>query len=295
MNGLTFYIVDVFAEEKYSGNQLAVVRHAERLSETEMQRIAREMHFSETTFVLSDQSREGGFDVRIFTPENEVDFAGHPTLGTAYVIQKKIIQIPVERIVLNLKVGPIPVSFQKKSGDHSILWMQQIHPTFGSTLPSEQLAEVLCIDTNMIDTRFPIEQVSTGLPFIIVPLTGLSALKQIKINSNAYDRLTENLWAKIILVFAPEGHHKTADLSVRVFPLCFGIPEDPATGSGNGCLAGYLVKHRYFGQPEIDLKVSQGHEIKRPSLLHLKARETGQNIDIQVGGRVIEVAEGQLI
>ncbi len=295
MNSLTLNIVDVFAEKKYSGNQLAVVQNGGRLSDTEMQQITQEMHFSETTFILSDQPRNGGFDVRIFTPENEVDFAGHPTLGTAYVIQKKIIQKPVETVVLNLKVGRIPVTFQKQSDGHSILWMQQIHPTFGSTLSSEQLAEVLGIDISKIDTRFPIEEVSTGLPFIIVPLTDLSALKQVKMNNDKYDQLIEDQWAKTILVFAPEGHHPKADISVRVFPVCFGIPEDPATGSGNGCLAGYLVKYCYFGQTEIDLKVSQGHEIKRPSLLHLRAKETGQHIDIRVGGRVIEVAEGQLI
>lgn len=295
MGDLIFYIVDVFAESKYSGNQLAVVRHAGDLSDTKMQQITREMHFSETTFILSDQSREGGFDVRIFTPGNEVDFAGHPTLGTAYVIQDKIIQKPVEKVVLNLKVGPIPVSFQKQSDSSSILWMQQIHPTFGSRLSPEQLADVLGVDTSMIDTRFPIQEVSTGLPFIIVPLTSLAALKQVKINNDKYDQLIENRWAKAILVFASEGHHSKADLGVRVFPICFDIPEDPATGSGNGCLAGYLVKHRYFGKSEVNLTTSQGYEIKRPSLLYLKAKEADQQIHIEVGGRVIDVAEGKLV
>ena len=295
MNNHIFHIVDVFAEEKYSGNQLAVVRNAERLSDSEMQQITREMHFSETTFILSDEPRNGGFDVRIFTPENEVDFAGHPTLGTAYVIQKMILRKQIEKVVLNLKVGKIPVSFQKQSDGSSILWMQQINPTFGLELPPERLAEVLCIDKKMIHPHFPIQEVSTGLPFIIVPLTNLAALKQVKINNDKYDQLTEKAWAKAILVFTPEGHDKTADLSVRVFPLCFGIPEDPATGSGNGCLAGYLVKHCFFGRPEINLKVSQGHEIKRPSLIRLKAEERGQQVHIQVGGRVVEVAEGRLI
>ncbi len=295
MNNHIFHIVDVFAESKYSGNQLAVVRNAGKLSDTEMQQITREMHFSETTFILSDRPRDGGFDVRIFTPENEVDFAGHPTLGTAYVIQKKIIQESVEKVVLNLKVGKIPVSFQKHSDGSSILWMKQIYPTFGSELPPERLAEVLCINKKMIESRFPIQEASTGMPFIIVPLRDIATLKQVKIDSDRYYQLIQNAWAKAILVFAPEGHDKTANLSVRVFPLCFGIPEDPATGSGNGCLAGYLVKHRYFGKPDIDLKVSQGHEIKRPSLIHLKAEEISKQIHIQVGGGVIEVAEGKLI
>ncbi|MEW5902603.1 MAG: PhzF family phenazine biosynthesis isomerase, partial [Acidobacteriota bacterium] len=111
MTNRIFYIVDVFAEEKYAGNELAVIRQAESLDETTMQKIAREMNFSETTFILKDKESRGGFDVRIFTPKEEVPFAGHPTLGTAAVIQREIIRRPVERVILNLKVGQIPVSF----------------------------------------------------------------------------------------------------------------------------------------------------------------------------------------
>jgi len=110
MEKLTFYIVDVFAEKKYSGNQLAVFKNAKALSDNEMQRIAKEMNYSETTFILSEEKRNSGYDVRIFTPEKEVPFAGHPTLGTAYVIQREIIKKPVEKIILNLKIGQIPVS-----------------------------------------------------------------------------------------------------------------------------------------------------------------------------------------
>ena len=111
MEKLTFYILDVFAEEKYAGNQLAVVRDAGGLSDAEMQKIAKEMNYSETTFILSEQPRGGAYDVRIFTPEIEVPFAGHPTLGTAFVIQQEIVGEPVEVVNLNLKVGQIPVTF----------------------------------------------------------------------------------------------------------------------------------------------------------------------------------------
>jgi len=146
MEKLTFYIVDVFAEEKYAGNQLAVVRSAKALSDAEMQRIAKEMNYSETTFILSDEKRDGGYDVRIFTPEREMPFAGHPTLGTAYVIQREIVKEPVEMIVLNLKVGQIPVTLSYSEGHVDTLWMKQLQPTFGQTFDVGSISQVLSLD-----------------------------------------------------------------------------------------------------------------------------------------------------
>jgi trans-2,3-dihydro-3-hydroxyanthranilate isomerase len=291
MPGRQFYIVDVFAERKYSGNQLAVFRETTGLSADEMQAIAREMHFSETTFILSDEPRNGGYDVRIFTPESEVPFAGHPTLGTAYVIQQEIIGQPVEQVTLNLQVGPIPVTF---SGQDA-LWMKQIEPQFGQVLDAGQFAPALNLSAGDFDPRFPIEEVSTGLPFIIVPLKGLDPLRRATVNGERYFRLVENTWAKPILVFCPGGYDERQDLGVRVFADCFGIPEDPATGSGNGCLAGYLVKHRYFGTDSIEIRAGQGYEINRPSTLYLRAADKGDSIEISVGGKVVKVAEGKFV
>lgn len=294
MTGLEFYIVDVFAEHKYAGNQLAVFRNASQLTSEEMQAIAREMHFSETTFVLSDEPRNGGYDVRIFTPGEEVPFAGHPTLGTAYVIQQKLADKPVREITLNLGVGPIPVTF--RGLPHKVtLWMKQIEPEVGKTLQPSSLAPVLSLDERDIDTRFPIQEISTGLPHIIVPLKHLDALKRVSIDNQAYQALVRDAWAKAILVFCPRAYVNEHDLAVRVFPVYYGIPEDPATGSGNGCLAGYLVHNNYFGHDEIDLRVDQGYEIDRPSLLRLKAQRTDTGIDVQIGGRVIEIARGELL
>ncbi len=133
MRDQSFYIVDVFAEKKYAGNQLAVLPDARRLSGNQMQRIANEFHFSETTFILSDKMRKGGYDVRIFTPNTELPFAGHPTLGTAYVIRYLALGKKANKIKLNLKVGQIPVTFEEKSKEES-LWMQQIPPSFGRTI-----------------------------------------------------------------------------------------------------------------------------------------------------------------
>lgn len=284
MNSYPFYIVDVFAEEKYAGNQLAVVGNAGDLDTAAMLRIAREMNYSETTFITCDQERAGGFDVRIFTPEEEVPFAGHPTLGTAFIIQRELIRRPVEKIVLNLKVGPIPVTFKCREGKPEELWMRQVPPTFGVTFDYAETAAHLGLREEDLDNRYPVQEVSTGLPFVIAPLKTLQALKNCR--PREY---------KDILVFCPETYRPGNDLSVRVFTTFFGIPEDPATGSANGCLAGYLVKYHYFAQSAINLRVEQGYEIHRPSLLLMQAGERNGEIEINVGGQVFMVARGELV
>ena len=293
MDGLTFYLVDVFAEEKYAGNQLAVVAGAGLLSSERMQKIANEMHFSETTFILSDQQRNGGFDVRIFTPSAEVPFAGHPTLGTAYVIRRFLVKKPISCVLLNLKVGQIPVSFEKTGARQETVWMEQVRPTFGKTFSVQQFAQVLQLGAEDFDSRFPIQEVSTGLPFIIVPLKTLAAVKRARVNMDSLLELAKIVKAGI-LVFCPETYEKGNDLNVRVFVDLFGITEDPATGSGNGCLAGYLSRYRYFGTDEVNARVEQGYEINRRSLLLLKAEGAAGNIRVHVGGKVALVATGKL-
>ena len=291
MTKLNFHIVDVFAETKYAGNQLAVFRGAGKLSGVEMQRIAREINFSETTFILSDEPNKGGFEVRIFTPREEVPFAGHPTLGTAYIINQAILQGKANEVVLNLKVGQIPVRFSPDG----YCWMKQIQPVFGPTHEAGILADVLGLNVHDLDERFPVEEVSTGLPFFIVPLKTIAALRQAKVDQGKYFELIKNTLAKGILIFCPETHEAGNDLSVRVFVDYYGVPEDPATGSGNGCLAGYLVKQRYFGQERINIRSEQGYEIGRPSLLLLKAEGSGGKIDIAVGGKCVVVAKGEFV
>lgn len=294
MTGHRLYIVDVFAEEKYAGNQLAVVRDAADLSAEQMQSIAREMHFSETTFVLSDEPRDGGYDVRIFTPSAEIPFAGHPTLGTAWVIREQIVRDEIaskalEQLALNLKVGQIPVTF-----DGEVLWMKQIAPMFGRTCTPAQVAPVLNLNENDFDTRFPIQEVSTGLPFLIVPLKNLDAVKRAYVNLEHLRRLVAPLEAKAIFLFSPETYSLENQLNARMFGEEYGVSEDPATGSANGCLAGYLVKYRYFGRNDVDIRVEQGYEIQRPSLLRLRAAQQGDKIDVNVGGKVFMVARGEL-
>ena len=173
--------------------------------------------------------------------------------------------------------------------------MKQIEPQFGRQHAPQHLAPVIGLDPEDFDNRFPIEEVSTGLPFYIVPLRNLISLKKAHIDRDQYFDLVSGSESKGILVFCPESHGSDNDFSVRVFVDYFGVPEDPATGSGNGCLAGYLVKHRYFGKDSIDVRVEQGFEIGRPSLLSLKSEQKGSSIEIYVGGKSILVARGKFI
>ncbi|MEW6536887.1 MAG: PhzF family phenazine biosynthesis protein [Candidatus Auribacterota bacterium] len=288
---MEFYITDVFGNEKYSGNQLATFLNCAHISSEEMQKIAREINFSETTFIVSNEPRNGGYDVRIFTPNEEVPFAGHPTLGTAYIIQRYLMPQKTGRVVLNLKAGQIPVTFPA-DGKDGILWMDQIEPQFKPLDNADLIAPTLGIDPSELDSRYPVEQVSTGLPIIIVPLKSLDVLKRIKLDRDYYFRLITPSWAKAILVFSPQGHTDKHDIGVRMFADYYGVPEDPATGSANGCLAAYLVKHRYFGTASINIRTSQGFEIGRPSELALKGAEESGRISVSVGGRVIPIAKG---
>jgi trans-2,3-dihydro-3-hydroxyanthranilate isomerase len=295
---MNFYIVDVFAESKYAGNQLAVFTDngVAALSDTEMLQIAREINYSETTFILSNEMKNGGYDVRIFTPKKELPFAGHPTLGTAYIIQQEIIKSQVKKVNLNLAVGPIPVEFNYLNEATDVLWMQQKSPIFEQKFDPEIIASVLNLEVNEIDLTYPIQAVSTGIPFIIVPLKTHASLKKAKVNLDKYFHLIKNLKAQEILIFCPETYNKDNDLSVRVFADSLGVPEDPATGSANGCLAGYLVEYSYSGKTSVNVRVEQGYEIDRPSLLLLKShRNEQQEIEVFVGGKVVMVAKGEFV
>ncbi|HHW35692.1 MAG TPA: PhzF family phenazine biosynthesis protein [Bacillales bacterium] len=290
MGKIHYSIVDVFSQGKYTGNQLAVFKSSGDISDSEMQQIAKEVNYSETTFILSNTKRDGGYDVRIFTPNEEIPFAGHPALGTAYVILNEIVDEPMDKIILNFKAGQIPVSFDT---ENEVLWMKQNEPTFGQILDINQIHEVLSIDTEYIDGRFPIQEVSTGLPVIIVPLKSLEAVKTVKINKEKYFELIEHLDTKAIMVFSPEVYNSENDVNVRDFAHYYGIPEDPATGSSNGCLASYLIKYRYFMKNKINIRVEQGYEIERPSLLFLKADDDNGKINVYVGGKVVKIAQGE--
>lgn len=290
---MRFYIVDVFAERKYEGNPLAVLLPKRALAAAEMQQIAKEINFSETTFIMSDQREEnGGYNVLIFTPDMEIPFAGHPSLGTAFVIHHVLDQQKSPLITLNLRVGPIPVSLA--DGETQELWMKQPQPAFGEPIDPAVIADLLQIGLEDIRTDFPILVSSTGLPSVIVPLKTLKAVQNCVIDHKPYKAFLENVADANILVFTEETVHEQNDLHVRVFVNDTGYYEDPATGSANGNLAGYLLEHEFMQSSEIRLRVEQGYAIGRPSLLHIAAsKSSGGTFDIRIGGKVFFVAKGE--
>ena len=286
------YIVDVFAEAKYEGNQLAVIISETVIATEQMQKLAREMHFSETTFITAADLEKKTFKVRIFTPEGELPFAGHPTLGTAYIAQKILLKKKVDELVLDMKAGKIPVNFNYDGEEPGVIWMKQLTPVFGDTHPVDEFAELLGLKPEDFDTEYPIQEVSTGVYFYIIPLKTREALKIVKIDFEKLGEYSRDKKAKWPFMFCKEPENSENQIKARMIT---SFTEDPATGSANGCFAGYLVKHRYFGSNEIDIRVEQGAEVKRPSILYLKAKEKGDNIEVQVGGKVAYVAEGKLV
>jgi trans-2,3-dihydro-3-hydroxyanthranilate isomerase len=303
MPNIPFLILDVFATAKYTGNQLAVCLDAGGLTDLQMQQIAREINFSETTFVTNSEPVNGGYNTRIFTPTTELPFAGHPTLGTAFAISQELVAksagspvgMATERIALNYQVGQIGVDIHYRNSEPDILWMHQQQPQFFDRVNVADLATVIGVNPTDIDERYPIEPVSTGLPSIIVPLKTMAAVSRAKLDLSIYAKTVAVLPAQAILVFCPETVNPDRQLHVRVFTEWFGIPEDPATGSANGCLAAYLAKYQYFGSPKLDITVEQGVEMGRSSLLYLRAEYTPDLCPVSIGGRVIKIATGEFI
>lgn len=293
MAELRFFMTDVFAIGKHSGNQLATVLHDGSMPSDEMQQVAAEFGFSETTFIMEQEPVNGGYPVRIFTPKAEVDFAGHPALGTAYILRQYVICQPVDRVVLNLKVGQIPVCCPSVGDD--VLWMRQNQPRLEHGIDPKTMASVIGLDQDALDPRWPISQVTTGLPFTIVPVRSLDALRKARVDLDQYAAWSQTVWAKGLLVFCLDGYTSLQDLATRVFVPYLGILEDPATGSGSGCLAAYLLHHRCLESEAIDICVGQGYEIDRPSEIFIRASLSGDAFSIDVGGRVVEIASGNLL
>lgn len=289
-----FYILDVFAEDKYQGNQLAVVCQSAGLTTAEMQQIARETNFSETTFVDSDRPRDGGYDVRIFTPAAEIPFAGHPTLGTAHVIRQQLEES--DEINLNLSAGPIRVTFERTKEGNEIAWFYRSRPEFGAVHSPASIAALLGLDEGEIDTRFPVQEVSMGVPFTTIPLKSLSSLRKAKFRLERLSDVELPEASQSLFLFCNEARDPNNQVSARLFAPLLGVPEDPATGSANACLSGYLLEHNYFRKRSVDIRVEQGHEIGRPSLLHIRGELSNDGtMDISVGGQVIPTAQGVLI
>lgn len=298
---MQFYLVDVFAEAPCQGNQLAVFRNAGHLSPEGMQRIAREINFAESAFILSDEPTAlGAFRVRIFTPESEVPFAGHPTLGAAWIIREKIAPGARESTTrLALKIGTIPVRADREDG---VLYFSQRDPYFGPVFPLEEIASLLQLPVEAFDEKFPVRVVSTGLPYLLIPLRDLDAQRSIRIDAAAcrewlikhrlhHTNHPKGLTAGLF-TFCSETTAPDRQLNTRMFSLENGrIVEDAATGSANACLAAYLLRQGPDETP-LQLRIEQGVEMGRPSLIYLSANRRGTAYDIRIGGKVQWIAEG---
>ena len=287
---LPFCILDVFAENKYEGNQLAVFENAAALITAQMQAIAREINFAESTFILSDVSENGGYNVRIFTPDTELPFAGHPTLGTSWLILDKIAK-GNNSLILNLKVGQISVA---KHADGTI-WLTTAQPKFREMAFSIQaIADFSGISAAQI-TEFG--HVSTGVPCLIIWLESIDALQNIAFDiPKAKAFFMEN---QLHQANNPEGISSqmywvvpVSDGTYQARMFCWEqnrLVEDPATGSAASCFLAYLLKNK---KPQVEATVRQGVEMGRNARIYLKGYRAGDHYQIGVGGNVVKIAEG---
>ena len=297
MREIPFIQTSVFTDDRFqfSGNQLATFwkLSENELSTDEMQGITREMNFSETTFVLPSKVEKCIRKVRIFTPGREIPFAGHPTLGTAFVLKNQGIINPNDtNVYLELGIGPIAVEFQDK-----LIKMHQLKPGFLVKFhDKEVMAKIMGISPDLILQEYPMQYVSTGFPFFIVPLVSLEAIQAINLDINLLFNTLKDFPSQELLVFTPNTVHADSDVHVRMFAPSVGVPEDPATGSAAGPLGCYLEEYQVIsdhirGKP---LVLEQGYEINRPSKLIVQCSyEKGDIEEVIVGGEVRKTVEGK--
>jgi trans-2,3-dihydro-3-hydroxyanthranilate isomerase len=291
-----FYIVDVFAERPYAGNQLAVVVGADDLSVETMQQIAAEMNYSETTFVGSAREQDDGYRVRIFTPAREIAFAGHPILGTAWVLRHCLEPVASAPVRLNLAVGQVPVSFETSPDGAEAAWFLAPPVVSGATCAREQIAAAIGVLPDDIDTQAPAQQFAAGsTSILIVPLRSLDALQRSRLDLQAFAPLARKGYPPLIYLFCRETHDSRNNLCARFFFEAHGVREDPATGNGAAFLGTYLLQHRLLSGSNLDLRIEQGYEVRRPSLVMLRARMVGDSPEVKVGGHVIPTVQGELL
>jgi trans-2,3-dihydro-3-hydroxyanthranilate isomerase len=290
---------DVFSSRPLEGNSLAVFFDGCGLSDPEMQAIAKEMNLSETTFVLprdADTERERGVRVRIFTVQEELPFAGHPTLGTAFALRG---ESGAKAITLELNVGKVPVEFEATTGEAAFGEMTQIDPVFGMQHECEALARATGLQVDDFDASLPIETVSTGLAYTIAPLKSLAVIQKLRVDQNRASEYLEKTGGKFFYFVARETVDPAARLHAR---MLFYNGEDPATGSAAGCTAAWMVAHG-VAEPDERVLIEQGIEMQRPSRIfvratfhdsHRKNPDDNRIVNVRVGGNAIEVMRGEV-
>ncbi len=281
--GYDFIQVDVFTHTPLEGNPLAVFPDADGMSDALMQNIARELNHSETTFI---QRAENGGDarVRIFSQNSELPFAGHPTLGTAYIMAQS--RPGKTRLVLEEKVGPISVTLDKRA-DGLFVEMTQKEPVFGAKADPKVLAEVMGFGVDEIDSRYAPQMVSTGSNFLIVPLKSVSTLAKLTIGHTFPDAFRT--------AFSGSGYYVVTGEAQVESRMMGASSEDPATGSAVGCAAAFLVQNG-IRKPEEQVAVHQGRFVNRPSTLYVRAgMANGKATNVRVGGYVVEAMRGSFV
>ena len=286
-----FVQLDVFSSKPFEGNALAVFPDARGLSDDEMQTIAREMNLSETTFVFPRDAateRERGVRVRIFTVQEELPFAGHPTLGTAFALRGTS---GASEVALELNVGKIPVAFEDALGQPGFAEMTQRNPEFGPLHDREAVVRAAGLRDGDLDPCLPIQTVSTGLTFTVVPLRGLAAMRRLQVDLRASAEYLQQSGGKFFYFVSRETVDPAARLHAR---MMFYNGEDPSTGSAAGCTAAWMVAHG-VAQPDERVLIEQGVEMKRPSRIFVRAsRADDRVVNVRVGGNAVEVLRGEI-
>jgi len=282
---IPFYIVDVFAEHKYAGNQLAVFLDAQKLSSEEMQTIARETNFAESTFITKLDQENNAATIRIFTPEHEMQFAGHPILGTSWVLMHKIFEKRTERINLSVPIGDIVVY---QSDD--LVWLQAAQPEFLDVFLAEDFSSFSNLSPDDFDVKFPIQEVTTGSAFVIVPVKNATVLQNLMLNQVKMDgwlRAHCKTNHRAFYFYCLEG----TKLTSRMFCVENNqLVEDAATGSASSCLQAFLLK---YYSPEIQTINYQGNFINRPSQIYFDGKLEKDHFDIKIGGKTQFIAKGE--
>ncbi len=295
-----FVQADVFTDRAFGGNPLAVFTDARGLSAEEMQTLAREMNFSESTFVLPPEIPNAVKRVRIFTPGKELPMAGHPTVGTAYVLAQRgelDTRDGLTEATLQLGIGAVKIAVEGRDHAPQFVWMAHREPEFGAVRDDrERIASALGISPEDIDADYPLQVVSTGVPFLFVPLRSLAAAGRCRSNASALAALPGDA-GEGVYVFTTETVSREASVHVRMFsPHTLDIPEDPATGSGAAPLGAYLARYSLVPPaPETRFVCEQGIEMGRPSRIHVEMRRDGEHITgLRIGGQAVIVAEGDV-
>jgi trans-2,3-dihydro-3-hydroxyanthranilate isomerase len=288
---LSFVQLDVFSSRVFEGNPLAVFLDGRGISDQEMQALAQEMNLAETTFILPREAsveREHGVRVRIFTVQEELPFAGHPTLGTAFQLRGSA---AANEIVLDLNLGKVPVRFEEKPGQPVFGEMTQVNPEFGEGHDREAVVRAVGLKDGDIDPSLPIQTISTGVPFTVVPLRGLEIIRNLRVDMRGSEEYLERAGGKFFYFVS----RKTVDPAARLHArMMFYNGEDPATGSAAGCAAAWMVAHD-VAQPDERVLIEQGVEMKRPSRIFVRAsRQDDRVVNVRVGGNVVEVLRGEV-